>query len=359
MYDDKARFYKHLRRSCPLAGPARGRSCRRQRPCPKSHPTDHPLPSRHSHGGWSGRLFGPRWNLLQETPSGPRTPIPVPVGNTPKDRGHPVGFTLRAWNKVRDRVDARWFPSSSSNSPSRTRTYNLAVNSRSLYRLSYRGIADRRRTDLRAATRSKPLLSQNRLRLSRAFFPRGRFFCIKQGNPGAIGRSMPCAPDPTGKPAGLAAWCRRPAMPASDRSGRRTRFSGVATAILGHCAASPRRLIHSVAFWDDQELVSADVREVEVGPDCREPCLPLLSGADSGKMGLEEGGEFRLSGAGHCSYTGVPVAAGFVWPRVFCVSCSAMEVACDGDETACDWMGAGVCGVYGDVQLKTLMGNWP
>ena len=35
------------------------------------------------------------------------------------------------------RMDLRIFP----NSPSRTRTYNLAVNSRSLYQLSYRGIA--------------------------------------------------------------------------------------------------------------------------------------------------------------------------------------------------------------------------
>jgi hypothetical protein len=33
-------------------------------------------------------------------------------------------------------MDLHWFP----NSPSRTRTYNLAVNSRSLYQLSYRGI---------------------------------------------------------------------------------------------------------------------------------------------------------------------------------------------------------------------------
>ena len=35
----------------------------------------------------------------------------------------------------------KWTTHNFHNSPSRTRTYNLAVNSRSLYQLSYRGIA--------------------------------------------------------------------------------------------------------------------------------------------------------------------------------------------------------------------------
>ncbi len=39
------------------------------------------------------------------------------------------------------RVDTRKEDSLRQNSPSRARTYNLAVNSRSLYLLSYRGIA--------------------------------------------------------------------------------------------------------------------------------------------------------------------------------------------------------------------------